>query len=145
MPVDSAFAPYRLAPGALPEEAPPPAAAHPARQRLRVAEAARAALRAGFAGICLDRPDAPLALGLLGAGFCPDCQRDLGRHLAREYGDHFQPEDYLDPSRACAGRVGVLAGRETTAPPQPRPPRHVDAAVFPAALAPGASGIGLVR
>lgn len=151
MSVDSAFAPYRLAPGALAEEAARAAEAQSAepllavpadplpaplvsrslavvaagraapgaepcraadgsvaggggaaraclnsdRQRDRVAEAARGALAAGFAGVCLDRPDASLALGLLGAGFCDDCQRDLARELVREYGDNFQPPDYL--------------------------------------------------
>jgi hypothetical protein len=151
MPFDSAFAPYRLAPGASLEEAAraaealaaepllvAPAVPLPAplvnraladlpsgrassaeegcmaadgtpsglvdlpraclssdRQRLRVVEASRAALEAGFAGVCLDRPDAPLTLGLLGAGFCPDCLRHFGLHLAREYGEHFQPLDYL--------------------------------------------------
>jgi len=246
MPVDSAFAPYRLAPGALPEEAAraaeliaaeplvaPPAEPLPAplvaraladvaagraapgtepcraadgsvaggggparaclsseRQRLRVAEAARAALQAGFAGVCLDRPDAPLALGLLGAGFCPDCQRDLARHLSREYGDHFQPVDYLalareavaqapgalafaqlpfgrdfwrvrnealvravrdharaarDAARDAARPFEVVAQFEAIGPAQLRTARHLDAAIFPAAPAPGASGIGLVR
>jgi hypothetical protein len=166
MPVDSAFAPYRLAPGALPEEAaraaeamaaeplvaapaeplpaplvnralaevavgraapgaeacraadgsvaggagPPRACLSSERQRARVAEAAKAALQAGFAGVCLDRPDAPLALGLLGAGFCSECQRDLARHLAREYGDHFQPVDYLALARqAVAQAPGALS------------------------------------
>lgn len=161
MPLDDAFAPYRLAPGALPEEAAraaealsaepllaPPAEPLPAplvnraladipagraataseacraadgtpaglsgplraclsseRQQARVAEAARAALDAGFAGVCLDRPDAPLALGLLGAGFCVDCQRAVGRELAREYGDHFQPVDYLALAREAVAQA----------------------------------------
>ncbi len=155
MPLEDAFAPYRLAPGALPEEAAraadaiaaAPLLAAPAeplpapmvnraladlpagraataaeacrgadgapagapgvlraclsseRQRARVAAAARAALEAGFAGVCLDRPDAALTLGPLGAGFCPECQRALGRYLEREYGDHFQPLDYLSLAR----------------------------------------------
>ena len=161
MTVDAAFAPYRLAPGALPEEAaraaeeeaaeplvaapaeplpaplvhraladvaagraapgadpcraadgsvaggggPPRACLSSGRQRARVADAARAALQAGFAGVCLDRPDAPLALGLLGAGFCPECQRDLARHLSREYGEHFQPLDYLALARAAVAQA----------------------------------------
>jgi hypothetical protein len=166
MTVEPTFAPYRLAPGALPEEAaraaaeaaaeplvagaaePLPAplvnraladvpagrAASPAeacraadgsiaggggfpraclsspRQRARVAEGAKAALQAGFAGVCLDRPDAPLALGLLGAGFCPECQRDLGRHLSREYGEQFQPVDYLALARAAIAQAsGALS------------------------------------
>ncbi|BDG03462.1 hypothetical protein [Anaeromyxobacter oryzae] len=164
--LDAAFAPYRLAPGALPEESAraaealaaepllaPPAEPLPAplvnraladlpagraataseacraadgtpsglsgppraclsseRQRARVGELARAALAAGFAGVCLDRPDAPLALGLLGAGFCTDCQRALARHLEREYGDHFQPIDYLALAReAVASASGAVS------------------------------------
>jgi hypothetical protein len=155
------FAPYRLAPGALPEEAaraaagaeatplvagageplpgplvnaaladvPAGRAASPAeacraadgstaggggpargccsspRQRAKIAEASRAAVQAGFAGICLDRPDASLALGLLGAGFCPECQRELARHLAREYGEQFQPVDYLALARAAIAQA----------------------------------------
>jgi hypothetical protein len=158
---ETAFAPYRLAPGALPEEAsraateaeaeplvasateplpgplvngaladvaagraaspgeacratdgsiaggggPPRACLSSARHRARVADASRAALAAGFAGVCLDRPDAPLALGLLGAGFCPECQRDLGRHLSRDYGEHFQPVDYLTLARAAIAQA----------------------------------------
>lgn len=246
MPVDSAFAPYRLAPGALPEEAarsaeassaeplvatpaeplpaplvnraladvaagraapgaepcraadgsvaggggPPRACLSSERQHVRVAEAARAALQAGFAGVCLDRPDAPLALGLLGAGFCPECQRDLGRHLAREYGEHFQPLDYLalaraavaqasgaisfaqlpfgrdfwrvrnealvravrdeardarDAARLAARPFEVIAQFEALGPAQLHAARHLDAAIFPALLAAGASGIGLFR
>jgi hypothetical protein len=166
MPLDDAFAPYRLAPGALPEEAaraaealaaepllaqpaeplpaplvnraladlpagraasaseacraadgtpsglsgPPRACLSSGRQRARVAEAARAALGAGFAGICFDRPDAPLTLGLLGAGFCADCQRELGRRLEREYGDHFQPLDYLALARDVVAQAsGAVA------------------------------------
>jgi hypothetical protein len=160
MPNESVFAPYRLAPGALPEEAaraaaaldaeplvappaeplpsplvnraladvptgraatpseacraadgspsgmggPPRACLSSERQRARVEEAVRAALAAGFAGVCLDRPDAPLATGLLGAGFCRDCQRELARHLVREYGDHFQPIDYLALAREAVAQ-----------------------------------------
>jgi hypothetical protein len=160
------FAPYRLAPGALPEEAaraavtaeaaplvagageplpgplvntaladvPAGRAASPAeacraadgstsggggparaccsspRQRTKIAEASRAAVQAGFAGVCLDRPDAALALGLLGAGFCPECQRELARHLTREYGEHFQPVDYLALARAAIAQAsGALS------------------------------------
>ncbi|HYD40945.1 MAG TPA: hypothetical protein VEB43_08940 [Anaeromyxobacter sp.] len=156
MPLDvAAFAPYRLAPGAPPEEvariaaslgdeplvasaaAPPPAAianraladvacgraASPeeacraadgspaglagppraclsaARQRERIAAAAADAFRAGFGGVFLDRPDGALALGLLGAGFCDACLAAFGRQLAREYGSHFQPLDYLAVAR----------------------------------------------
>jgi hypothetical protein len=246
MPVDPAFAPYRLAPGTLPEEAaraaeslgagplvapldlPLPAAVleHAlaevpagragdpeeacraadgtpaglgglaraclvsARHRSRVASAIQGAIAAGFAGVELDRPDAPLALGLLGAGFCAECQRDLARQLAREYGDHFQPIDYLSLAREAlaqspgavgfeqlpfgrdfvrmreaqlwralaayarsgrdaaraAGRAFEIAARfEALGPAQLASCRHLDAAVFPAALAPGATGIGLAR
>jgi hypothetical protein len=161
MSLEHAFAPYRLAPGALPEEAaraaealaaepllaptaeplpaplvnraladlpagraaseneacraadgtpsglsgPPRACLSSDRQRVRVGEAARAAFSAGFAGVCLDRPDAPLALGLLGAGYCPDCQRSLARHLEREYGEQFQPIDYLALARAAVAQA----------------------------------------
>ncbi len=160
MPADTPFAPYRPAPGALPEDAARAAAEHAAEPLVadpscplpvslvtnalagvaagrastdaeacraadgsvaggagpalaclssehhakRVAEAAREALGAGFAGLCLDRPDEPLVLGLLGAGFCPECQRELARHLAREYGDHFQPLDYLAVAREAVAR-----------------------------------------
>ncbi len=246
MSVDSAFAPYRLAPGALPEEAarsaeaaaaeplvatpqdplpaplvnraladvaagraapgaepcraadgsiaggggPPRACLSSGRQRARVGEAARAALQAGFAGVCLDRPDAPLALGLLGAGFCPECQRDLARDLAREYGEHFQPIDYLalareavaqapgalsfaqlpfgrdfwrvrnevlgvavreyaraarDASREFARPFEVVGQFEALGPAQLRASRHLDAAIFPAPLASGATGLGVFR
>jgi hypothetical protein len=246
MPVDTAFAPYRLAPGALPEEAaraaeiaaaepllapaaeplpaplvnraladvaagraapgaepcravdgsvaggggPPRACLSSERQRARVADAERAALEAGFAGVCLDRPDAPLALGLLGAGFCPECQRDLGRQLSREYGEHFQPVDYLaltreavaqapgaisfgqlpfgrdfwrvrndalersirdharaarDAAREKARPFDVVAQFEALGPAQLRSARHLDAAIFPCAVAAGSSGIGLFR
>jgi hypothetical protein len=151
MPLDAAFAPYRLAPGAPPEEVariaaeltveplvaptaeplpagiasraladipcapaaspeeacraadgspsglsgPPRACLSSERHRARVAGAARAALAAGFGGVFLDRPDAALALGLLGAGFCPECMAAFGRHLSREFGPHFQALDYL--------------------------------------------------
>jgi hypothetical protein len=169
---------------------PPRACLSSPRQRARVAEAARAALQAGFAGICLDRPDAPLALGVLGAGFCSDCQRELARHLAREYGDHFQPVDYLalareavaqasgavsfelipfgrdfwrfrnealvhalrddvraarDAAREASRPFEVVAQFEAIGPAQLRAARQLDAAIFPAAPAPGASGLGLVR
>jgi hypothetical protein len=169
MPRRAAYAPYRLAPGVLPEEAvragvaalagplvvptadplpaalvaaalaelpvgraaaeaeacraadgspsglggPPRACLTSERHRARVAEAARAALTAGFAGLSLDRPDASLAQGLLGAGFCPDCQRDFGRRLASEYGEQFQPLDYLRLARealaSAPGAVGFAA------------------------------------
>ncbi|HUL58690.1 MAG TPA: hypothetical protein VLU43_05420 [Anaeromyxobacteraceae bacterium] len=166
MPVEIAFAPYRLAPGALPEEAaraaeasaaeplvaglgeplptalvsraladvaagragaadeacraadgspaggagPPRACLSSERHRARIAEAVRSALATGFAGVCLDRPDAPLALGLLGAGFCPECQRDLARHLSREYGEHFQPVDYLALAREALAQAPGAVG-----------------------------------
>jgi hypothetical protein len=165
MAVQSAFAPYRLPPGALPEEAarlavaaaaeplvvaldePLPgamvghaladvAAGHAfapeeacraadgspsgapgqlraclasARHRGRVEQALARALEGGFAGVCLDRPDAPIAQGMLGSGFCPDCQRAFSRELTREYGDQFVPLDYLAMAReALAQSSGAL-------------------------------------
>jgi hypothetical protein len=155
MPVETVFAPYRLPPGALPEEAsrlatataaaplvvrldeplPGPmvgqaladvAAGHAAvaeeacraadgtpsgspgqlraclvsdRHRARIEGAIASALAAGFAGVCLDRPDAPIAQGFLGSGFCSECQRFFSRELAREYGDQFVPIDYLAMAR----------------------------------------------
>ncbi len=165
MPRRAAFAPYRLAPGILPEEAvragaaaaagplvvptadplpaalvaaalaelpvgraaaeaeacraadgapsglggPPRACLTSDRHRARVAEAARAALAAGFAGVSLDRPDASLAQGLLGAGFCAECQREFTRRLGREYGEQFQPIDYLRLAReAVASAPGAV-------------------------------------
>lgn len=166
MPRRAAFAPYRLAPGILPEEAVRAGAAAAAgplvvptadplpavlvatalaelpvgraaaeaeacraadgspsglggplracltseRHRARVAEAARAALEAGFAGLSLDRPDASLAQGLLGAGFCADCQREFARRLGREFGEQFQPLDYLKLAReAVVSAAGALS------------------------------------
>lgn len=89
------------------------------RHRARVEQAVAAALSAGFAGVCLDRPDAPMAQGILGSGFCPDCQRAFSKDLAREYGDHFMPLDYLAMAREAlanaSGAVGHAAlpfGRE---------------------------------
>src|SRR5512133_2362635 len=165
MAVQTAFAPYRLPPGALPEEASRlavAAAAEPLvvrldeplpgamvaqaladisaghafvadeacraadgtpsgssnqlracyvspRHRTRVEDAVAKALAAGFAGVCLDRPDAPLAQGILGSGFCPECQRSFSKELAREYGDHFTPIDYLAMAReALAHASGAL-------------------------------------
>ncbi|MGC3999811.1 MAG: hypothetical protein QM767_21165 [Anaeromyxobacter sp.] len=88
-------------------------------QRARVAAAAAAALEAGFAGVCLDRPDASLALGLLGAGFCSSCQAAFNAHLTRLYGEHFEPLDFPRLAREvvtqAAGAVGADAlpfGRE---------------------------------
>jgi len=166
MPSDSAFAPYRLAPGSLPKEGsrsarlvgagplvvgpdlplPPPLlaeafaavqagqaaseaeacrgadgalAGNPAapraclvgeRHRLGVAAALRAALEAGYAGAVLEQPDGPLVEGLLGAGFCPDCQREFQRRLSRKYGEQFQPVDFLAMARtAVAGASSALS------------------------------------
>jgi len=166
MAVQTAFAPYRLPPGALPEEAsklanavaaeplvvrldePLPgamvgqaladvAAGHAfaaeeacraadgspsgspgqlraclvsQRHRARVEQAVASALAAGFAGVCLDRPDAPVAQGFLGSGFCPDCQRAFSKELSREYGDHFMPLDYLALAReALAQASGAVS------------------------------------
>lgn len=80
------------------------------RHRGRVEQAVTAALQAGFAGVCLDRPDAPMAQGVLGSGFCPDCQRAFSKELAREYGDHFMPIDYLALAReALATASGAVS------------------------------------
>ena len=80
------------------------------RQRARIEHAVSNALAAGFAGVCLDEPDAPLAQGVLGSGFCPDCQRDFSRELTREYGDHFMPVDYLALARAALARASGAIG-----------------------------------
>lgn len=162
----SAFAPYRLPPGALPEEGaldarlvgagplvvPPDLPLRPAllnqalasvevggaaseaeacrsaegvlagnpeapraclvgeRHRQRVAEETAAALAAGYGGVVFQEPDSPLVQGVLGAGFCPDCQREFQRRLVRKYGDPFQPLDYLATARAAlAGASGALS------------------------------------
>ncbi|HEY6105745.1 MAG TPA: hypothetical protein VIV59_07180 [Anaeromyxobacteraceae bacterium] len=88
-------------------------------RRERLAARLRAAIEAGFAGVALDQPDAPLALGLLGAGFCPDCRRAFYRELAREYGEQLEPVDARDLAREAlaqaSGAVGLDAlpfGRE---------------------------------
>lgn len=79
------------------------------RNRLHVAEATAAALAAGFAGVCLDRPDGPLALGLLGAGFCPECRVAFHRALVRDFGDQLAPFDYAHLFReALAQAPGAL-------------------------------------
>lgn len=79
------------------------------RHLTRVGRGAALALELGFSGVCLERPDAPLAVGPLGAGFCPDCQRAFSRELAREYGEHFQPIDLLKLAReALAQSPGAL-------------------------------------
>ena len=161
MPSDSAYAPYRLAPGSLPEEGsrnarlvgagplvvgtdlplPPallaeafasveagqaaseaeacrgadgalagnPAAPHACltgeRHRLGVAAALRAALDSGYAGAILEQPDGPLVEGLLGAGFCSECQREFQRRLVRKYGDQFQPVDFLAMARTAVANA----------------------------------------
>jgi hypothetical protein len=166
MAVQTAFAPYRLPPGALPEEAsklaaaaaveplvvrldePLPgamvaqaladiAAGHAGapeeacraadgtpsgapgqlracllspRHRARVEQAVAGALQSGFAGVCLDRPDAPMAQGFLGSGFCPDCQRAFSKELAREYGDQFTPLDYLALAREALAQAPGAVG-----------------------------------
>lgn len=79
------------------------------RHRARIEAAVKRVLEAGFAGVCLDLPDAPLALGVFGAGFCGECQRAFARELAREYGDNFQPLDYLAMARdALASAPGAV-------------------------------------
>ncbi len=84
---------------------PPRACLTSERHLARVADAARSALAAGFGGVALDRPDASLAQGLFGAGFCADCQREFQRRLSREYGDHFQPLDYLKLAREAVAQA----------------------------------------
>ena len=80
------------------------------RHRARIEQAVAGALQAGFAGVCLDRPDAPMAQGILGSGFCPDCQRAFSKELAREYGEHFMPLDYLALAReALATASGAVS------------------------------------
>jgi hypothetical protein len=161
MPVQTAFAPYRLPPGALPEEASKRATASAAeplvvrldeplpgsmvgqaladvaaghatapeegcsaadgtpsgspgqlraclvsdRHQVQVESAIASALAAGFAGVCLDRPDAPIAQGFLGSGFCPECQRFFSKELEREYGDNFMPLDYLALAREALAQA----------------------------------------
>jgi hypothetical protein len=80
------------------------------RHRLTVAAAVRAALEAGYAGAVFEQPDSPLVEGLLGAGFCPDCQREFQRRLSRKYGEQFQPVDFLAMARsAVAGASSALS------------------------------------
>ncbi|MBI5068848.1 MAG: hypothetical protein HZB56_11465 [Deltaproteobacteria bacterium] len=91
----------------------PRACYHSERHRARLEAAIRRAYEAGYAGVCLELPDAPLALGILGAGFCADCQRAFARELAREYGDHFQPLDFLALAReALASSSGALGHQQ---------------------------------
>jgi hypothetical protein len=88
----------------------PRACLNSARHRARVEAAVRRALESGFAGVCLELPDAPVAAGVLGAGFCAECQRAFGRELVREYGDHFQPFDLLSMARqAVASSPGAVS------------------------------------
>ncbi len=77
--------------------------------RGHVARAVETALQAGFAGICLDRPDAPIAQGFLGSGFCDACQAAFVKELSRTYGEHFMPLDYRALAReALASASGAL-------------------------------------
>ncbi len=76
-----------------------------ARHRERLAASATAALREGFAGVHLDRPDAPLAQGVLQAGFCDACQRAFSRELSRTYGEQFMPLDYLALSKEAVAQA----------------------------------------
>lgn len=80
------------------------------RHRARVEDAVAAAIAAGFTGVCLDRPDAPIAQGILGSGFCPDCQRAFSRELTREYGEHFTPVDYLALAREALAQASGAIG-----------------------------------
>ncbi|HYQ81721.1 MAG TPA: hypothetical protein VEP68_09470 [Anaeromyxobacteraceae bacterium] len=77
--------------------------------RDRLAARLEAAMGAGFAGVALDRPDAALLPGLLGAGFCQPCQRAFHQELAREYGDQLEPFDAQGLAReALAQASGAL-------------------------------------
>jgi hypothetical protein len=80
------------------------------RHRVRVEETVARAIDAGFGGVCLDRPDAPIAQGFLGSGFCPECQRAFSRELSREYGDHFMPIDYLALARETLAQARGAVG-----------------------------------
>jgi hypothetical protein len=82
----------------------------PARERL--AARLEAALGAGFAGVALDQPDAPLLPGLLGAGFCPGCQRAFHQELAREYGDQLEPFDAQGLAREALAQASGALGLE---------------------------------
>jgi hypothetical protein len=160
------------------------------RLRRRVAVAAAGALAAGHLGLCLDRPDAALALGLLGAGFCAECQRAFFRELSREYGEQFAALDYRrlaqealaqaagalsfaqlpfgrefwrfrrdvlfravrdhardarDAARSAGSALEVAARFEALGPAQIGAARHLDAAIFPVALPPHATGVGAFR
>jgi hypothetical protein len=77
--------------------------------REHVTRAVEAAFGAGFAGICLDRPDAPIAQGFLGSGFCDACRASFSKELSRTYGEHFMPVDYLALAKeALASSSGAL-------------------------------------
>lgn len=78
--------------------------------RERVAAEIRAAFEAGFSGVCLERPDAALSLGLLGAGFCESCQAAFARSLARTYGPHLEPFDYLALAREALAQASGAVG-----------------------------------
>src|SRR5512137_2239825 len=83
------------------------------RHRLRMAEAAGAALAAGFAGAVFHQPDAPLVEGLLGAGFCTECQREFQHRLSRKYGEQFQPLDFLATARGTVANASGAISFDT--------------------------------
>lgn len=70
----------------------------------------RETLDAGWGGVVLDHPDASLALGLLGAGFCPDCQRVFRREIEGEYGEQLDPFDVRDLAREALAQASVAVG-----------------------------------
>ncbi len=83
---------------------------HSPAHRKRVADSGRAALDSGHAGVLFDRPDAVLALGLLGAGFSDSCQRAFLAELKHEYGDQLEPFDYRRlTGEAIASASGAVA------------------------------------
>ena len=67
---------------------------HNLEHRRRVADLAIRSVDLGHPGLLLDRPDAVLALGLLGAGFSDACQGAFLAELRREYGAQLEPFDY---------------------------------------------------
>lgn len=80
------------------------------RRREWLAARLREAVDAGWAGVVLDQPDASLALGLLGAGFCPDCQRVFLRELEGEYGEQLEPVDVGDLAREALAQASGAVG-----------------------------------
>jgi hypothetical protein len=69
-----------------------------------------AATTGGHAGLILDRPDAPLALGLLGAGFSEACRGAFLRHLRRDYGSQL---DAIDFQKLAGEALATASGAVT--------------------------------